>query len=105
MAGKRGEMRGNGYETGLNNRKTMEKRGKTKRKERKRREMGCKEENTEKPGVKRGTRVKTCSVLVHIFENCCYFVKGTKFREFRSFWGLPQNSIPAKQKYLATHEI
>ena len=30
---------------------------------------------------------------------------GTKFREFRGFWGYPQNLIPAKRKNLTTREI
>ena len=30
---------------------------------------------------------------------------GTKFREFRGFWGHPQNLIPAKRKKLTIREI
>ena len=30
---------------------------------------------------------------------------GTKFREFRGFWGHPQNLIPAKRKNLTIREI
>ena len=30
---------------------------------------------------------------------------GTKFREFRGFWGHPRNLIPAKRKNLTIREI
>ena len=30
---------------------------------------------------------------------------GTKFREFRGFWGNPRNLIPAKHKNLTIREI
>ena len=34
-----------------------------------------------------------------------YNFKGTKFREFRGFWDIPQNLIPAKRKYVMIREI